>query len=417
MILSLLSLPANAVVDQCDDVTLLQVSKMQQLSRSEQGSPRFKTIPMNGLNGNGPLSAPQCVGKDATIDGIYGEPWCFATTVLGGTAGNGVLYRIKPDGSNFSVLWNFNVFTGLIPSYGIAISSNRTTIYGTTSSGGDAGSGLIWAFSFQENTVNVLHSFVGPSGNTPEAGPILVGETLFGICSQAGLYGYGTVWSLSLANLVFTDLHNFAGGSADLANPYGSLLYNPNDGFLYGMPFGGGANKDGGIFSIKPDGTNYDVRALFTPSTGSAPQGAQFALAPNGKLYGNGWLGGAGAGIGGGTVFCFDPSTDALQNVFNYTQATGTHPYSGVTVSKSGKWLYTTTWHGGPNDIGTIVAITIDGSTSKVLLNLTQDVTGGLPFTAANPDADGEYLLFATMVGSDNNLGAVISLAIPHSVM
>jgi uncharacterized repeat protein (TIGR03803 family) len=69
-------------------------------------------------------------------------------------------------------------------------------------------------------------------------------------------------------------LYNFAGGTADGANPFGSLTLVGST--LYGMTETGGANSDGVIFTLNP---TTDVETpLYSfaghPSDGANPQGS-----------------------------------------------------------------------------------------------------------------------------------------------
>jgi len=212
-------------------------------------------------------------------------------------------------------------------------------------------------------------------------------------------------------------LRNFAGGTADTAMPFGSLTYNPADGLLYGSAFSLAENGMGGIFSLKPDGSHYQLRASFTPESGGVPQmGAMVRDPATGIFYGSGWVGGANKL---GTIFAFDPSTNGLSAVFSFTQATGVQPYEGPILSSSGNWIYVVTWYGGSsaNNVmgkgyGTILAVKKDGSDSKVLYKFNK-TSGGLGFSSASLSADGSTLITTTGVGAKYGAGAIVSINIP----
>lgn len=369
-------------------------------------------LPFNGSNGQTPSSSPTCLPADPSIPGIYGQEWCFGTTYLGGSVNAGTIYRIKPDGTGQSVLHSFNVFTGLTPSQQPAVSRDRQHLYGTTSQGGVNGSGLIYDFNLHSNSISTLASFSGPKGTTPQAPPIIVGNTLYGITGQSGGSGFGTIWSLPTSGGNIVALHSFAGGPGDVATPFGALTYSPVDRLLYGMAFAGGANAMGGIFSIALDGSSYRLRASFNSSTGSAPQMGALLRASDGLFYGNAWSGGRN---NYGTIFRFNAWTNQLTAIFNYTAETGTHPYNQLAESQSGNWLYSVPWLGGANGLGTIIAVKKDGSAARVLLNF-DSTTGSQTQAGAAVDASKSRLIIGASGGALNNIGSIVSLTIPPSV-
>lgn len=73
----------------------------------------------------------------------------------------------------------------------------------------------------------------------------------------------------------FVLLHSFAHdyGQSEGANPRGALLQ-AADGALYGTTFNGGKHSAGTLFTIKRDGTGYQVLHSFTGDDGSNPPGA-----------------------------------------------------------------------------------------------------------------------------------------------
>ena len=133
-------------------------------------------------------------------------------------------------------------------------------------------------------------------------------------------------------------------------------------------------------------------------------------LGPSGLMYGNGWVGGANQL---GTIFTFNPGANALSTLFNYTTQTGTQPYNSLLISPSGKWLYTITWQGGKNKAGTILAVAIDGSSSRVLLDLDLAKTGGVTFANPTLALKGNRLLAAMSQGGKANTGTLLNLPIP----
>lgn len=377
-------------------------------------------VPFNMVfTGAAPSSAPNCYPAVPGGTGVLDEEWCYGATYMGGKKGAvGSLYRVKPDGSRFKTLFAFNGFNGLFPSQSPVLSPDRQHLYGDTSQGGSQGSGLIFDYNLATGQITNLNSFTGKEGSTPQGPPILLNGILYGLAGQGGTSGYGVIWSLNPAQPgSYTVLHNFAGGTNDTATPFSSLTYNPADGLLYGSAFSLAKNGLGAIFSLKPDGSDYQIRASFTPESGGAPQmGAMVRDPATGILYGSGWVGGANKL---GTLFAFDPSTNGLSAVFSFTQDTGVQPYEGPVLSSSGNWIYVVTWYGGSSaqnafgkGYGTILAIKKDGSDSKVLYKFNK-ASGGIQFSSASLSADGTHLITTTGVGSKYGVGAIVSIKIP----
>ncbi|KAI9021126.1 hypothetical protein DFJ74DRAFT_671973 [Hyaloraphidium curvatum] len=357
-----------------------------------------------GANGALPSASPNCYPARLTWNRVA---TCYGATYVGGPTGYGAVYATDGDGSNLRVIFSFDVFTGLMPSQSPVLGPDGATVYGTTSQGGSAGSGVIYSVNAKTGAQAMIASFTGPGGSTPQGPPIVYNGKLYGLAGQGGANGYGIIYSLPLSGGQINVLHNFKGGSNDTATSFGSLLYNPKDNLLYGMGFTATSGNIGGIFSIRPDGSNYRLRARFSATTSGAVQMGGFARAPNGLLYGNGWVGGA---YGKGALFAFNPATNVVKPVFNYNTTTGTQPYNSPAISTSGKWIFVLTWQGGAHGDGTILAVSLDGRKYAVLKNFERSVTGGQ--SSANPTltVQGDRLLAAMSNGGSFNTGTLVSM-------
>src|SRR5579859_245491 len=110
---------------------------------------------------------------------------------------------------------------GARPVAGLILSGN--TLYGTASLGGTNGNGTVFAVNTDgtdftnlhnftaKNTTNSVGVYTNSDGNSPTAGLILLGNTLYGTASSGGSSGKGTVFSLSTNGTGFTTLYDFAG--------------------------------------------------------------------------------------------------------------------------------------------------------------------------------------------------------------
>lgn len=381
-------------------ITLVVVAVIASQTLFSGSSQQQSTVvSLNGSNGNLLPYSPNC-----------DEEWCYGTSWFGGTLNMGAVYRVKPDGTGYSVLASFEATNGLQPSQAPAISEDGKTLFGTTSQGGTSGSGVIYSLAADGSTpLTAIHSFSGPNGSTPQAPPIMVDGSLFGVAGQGGANSLGVVWTAPTGQGDISVIHDFEGGANDVATPFGALTYNLSNGLVYGMAFSQGQNQLGGVFSFDPNVPgSYQLVVSFTNETGGVPQTGALVLGPDGNMYGNAWAGGPNSK---GSVFSFDTSTNQLAVVFGYSQSTGSQPYSGVTFSQSGKWMYSLTWMDGSSNGGTLLAISADGTQSKVLMDF--DTKTGLNGTAAPTlSSDGNRLLFPQNGGA-YPMGALYSYEIP----
>jgi uncharacterized repeat protein (TIGR03803 family) len=154
---------------------------------------------------------------------------------------------------------------GACPSGGLILSGN--TLYGTASRGGESGNGTIFAINTDGSGFTNLHSFTGVSiilsgstyvfsnsdGTVPAGNLIYSSNTLYGTTSRGGNFGSGAVFAINRDGTCFTNLHNFAvlnpttSTNSDGANPSGLIL---SGGILYGTTSAGGYSRSGTVFSL-----------------------------------------------------------------------------------------------------------------------------------------------------------------------
>lgn len=212
------------------------------------------------------------------------------TTSRGGTAGNGTVFQIKADGSNFRVLHNFlGGFDGASPHAGLVRDASGN-LYGTTYFGGSANKGIVFKID-TDGTFSVIHSFSGIDGANPASDLIfdpsgdLYGTTACGgysIIVYSGYEGWGTVYKVSPDGSNFIVLHDFLGG-LDGASPYAGLVRD-SSGNLYGTTTEGGTEASGTVFKIDV-ANNFSVIHNFFWNDGARPA-ADLVLDALGNLYG-----------------------------------------------------------------------------------------------------------------------------------
>jgi len=172
----------------------------------------------------------------------------YGTASSGGTSGAGVVFKLDPSG-NETVLYTFTGGPDGGFPYGGLIRDSAGNLYGTTNGGGAAGAGVVFKIDTSGNET-VLYSFTGGAdGGFPLAGPIRdsVGN-LYGTTNGGGAAGAGVVFKIDTSGNE-TVLHTFTGG-ADGAVPFAGVVLGPN-GNLYGTTIGGGETNVGVVFEIK----------------------------------------------------------------------------------------------------------------------------------------------------------------------
>jgi uncharacterized repeat protein (TIGR03803 family) len=287
----------------------------------------------------------------------------YSTTSNGGDDDQGTIYKVNADGTGYSVLHSFAAFPsgdGNVPLGDLTLVGS--TLYGVTESGGALGTGSIGTV-FKINTdgsdYSVLHSFnnAATDGNNPVAGLTAVGSKLYGSTDNGGSGGGGTIFELNTDGTGFSVIHSFTEGANDGAVPYAGMTLVGST--LYGTTDSGGALANGTVFKINTDGTGFGLLHSFAGAfvDGANPT-SQLELIGS-TLYGT-TSGGGGNQLG----VVFQVNTDGtgygLLHTFAGGVADGAHPLVGVTAV--GTALYGTTEQFGPNGGGTLFTLNADGT-------------------------------------------------------
>ena len=126
----------------------------------------------------------------------------FGTASAGGTNSSGIVFSVKTNGNNFTVLHDFaGGSDGAGPAAGLALAGSQ--LYGTTTDGGANGSGAIFALGTNGTNFNILYSFThlraatNSDGARPAATMLLSGNNLYGT-TQFGGTGNGAVFGLAV---------------------------------------------------------------------------------------------------------------------------------------------------------------------------------------------------------------------------
>ena len=285
-----------------------------------------------------------------------GDGFLYGTTSDRGPGGGGTVFKLRTDGSGFTVLHTFgsNVYDGGSPVAGLT-DGHDGYFYGTTS-GGEAGLGMVFKIAPDGSGFTDLHFFstvgtgISLSGGDTPLGPVLVGPggVLYGTTCTGGDNGVGSVFTVRTDGTGFAVLYSFTGG-ADGGYPRAGLTAG-GDGFLYGTTSDSQLTSDGSVFKIAPNGTGFATLYRFSGGADGAFPEAAVAVGQDGKLYGTTFGGGSN---GAGVVFVVNSDGTGFATVASLsgTGGDGAGPSAGLTPGAQGQW-YGTSYQGGPNDTG-----------------------------------------------------------------
>jgi uncharacterized repeat protein (TIGR03803 family) len=199
---------------------------------------------------------------------IEANGYLYGVAPLGGNSENGVVYRLRADGTDFRVLHHFTGTTGAYPNASLTTTYDGY-LYGMTPNGGASGLGVVFRVKQDGSDFSKLVDFDGTNGSFPQGSLLISGSTLFGMTREGGSHGQGIIFKMNLDGSGFTKLWDFNGTAG--AQPLGTLTFY-ND-VLYGLTSRGGDFDKGVLFSIRPDGSAYTTLVHFSDETGSFPDG------------------------------------------------------------------------------------------------------------------------------------------------
>ncbi len=264
----------------------------------------------------------------------------------------------------------------------------------------------------QSYSENPLYSF-NPSNTTDGTDPngclCLVNGIFYGTTISGGNQSVtGTLFSYNPSTNVVTTLYSFT--QIHGYTPTAGLTYDSGSRKLYGTTQASSSGNQGTIFSFDPSTNVLSFLYDFTGhADGYGPSTAMIDV--NGTLYGTTFEGGSNLY---GTVFSFNIATKSLKTLYSFSTssslADGVDPESDLTYdTASGKLFGTTSGGGDWNGEGTIFSLAPDGTSFQTVYTFgktTQDGTypdGGL--TEVNGIIYG-----TTNRGGANNLGTIFEL-------
>ena len=336
----------------------------------------------------------------------------YGTTYLGGSDGNGTVYRLSPSGSSWKYisLYSFKSLPdGAGPAFGSLAIGHDGALFGTTEGGGYFGTDFeICACKGKEVQI---HQFGrGTDGAQPIGGVVLDSAgNFYGTTSLGGTYGDGTVFKEQQSGGKWTEsvIYNFTGGKDGINPPAGVTL--DAHGNLYGTTSLGGAGGVGVVYKLSPHGSGWKQTVLHTfrgQSDGQNPVGG-VVLDKAGNLYGTTFDGGVN---GGGTVYELSPSSTGWRFTTLYSFSGGYGgPYNKLTLAHGN--IYGFTEAEGKNGLGSVFKLVPGkgGWTFTDLYDFIGGSEGAQPYGSVAVDKDGN-VFGTTNTGGSQNEGVVFEI-------
>src|SRR5579862_8718905 len=166
-----------------------------------------------------------------------------ARTVMARYSGSARTARVSPQG----------------PATGLTEATNGM-LYGTSQFGGISGDGTVFALQKDGSNFTMLKNFSvsGEDGRSPYSWPIAVGASeLFGTTRLGGSLGVGSVYRLRFDGVAYDIISSLA-AAAGPVDVVGSLVESTN-GTLFGVSRFGGTSNNGAVFGLNQSGTNLSV--------------------------------------------------------------------------------------------------------------------------------------------------------------
>jgi uncharacterized repeat protein (TIGR03803 family) len=219
-----------------------------------------------------PTGANPVGGLTLGTDGNF-----YGTAQVGGTAGDGVLYRLSPEG-DYTVLHNFTGGTDGIYPAGPPVEAANGNFYGVTGLITAEGDGPSTAYEYAPST-GAYTSF----GYIPETiAPLIQGTdgNLYGTSNG----GCGSIFEMSTSGAMLSN-YDLCGVGGEY--PIGPIMQASNGNF-YGVTQDGGNSNYGMIYELD---ANNNVSLLYDMTQDSTTPDSGLIQANDGNLYASTWYG------------------------------------------------------------------------------------------------------------------------------
>jgi len=311
------------------------------------------------------------------------------TTTEGGASDLGVVYRINPDGTGFQVLHSFNGTNGRNPDGGlIAVTvATITYIYGVTTQGGNNNYGVIYRIEPDGTNFSRQFNFSATSGKYPNGPLIKIGNILYGVANLGGNNEGGVVFAYDADADTYQKLRQFSTNtnSTTVRKPNGPLL-NMN-GVLYGTTEEGGSLSNGALYKINTDGTGYQVLHAFDDENGYYGTLMTFGN----QIYGMTNGGYSPITFTGGTSYRLNPDGSSFQTIHVFGDTAGYQPTGSLIRAQDGNLYGLTTYGGSGYSNGVAFRIDANGANYTALQWLANGAGYGKPLGALMQASNGSF--------------------------
>lgn len=335
---------------------------------------------------------------DLVFDVVNGK--FYGTTSSGGPSGAGTIFTFDPATQLVDTIRSD--FGGYTEPIGAPIRSNGY-LYGVVGR-----TGGIYRMAPDGSDFTIIHPFTEFS---TQAQPLtlgldgmLYGVTLRGgiLCAAGPQYGCGTIFRLKpvlpgdLAEQ-FQTLYQFQGPGFRNVNPFRSLIFDTDangHNYLYGST----------LYSVfRFDLNTSTLEFIFTAGGSNGGNGFPITEGADGLLYLTDYFGGPAFA---GSVFSMNKDGTGLTNLRNFNLASGpVGPYGRLYRNSSGT-IFGTTEYDAVGETGGVFTISTGANTPPVANNqpVTTPEDTAVPITLTASDANGDPLTFSVVTQPANGI-------------
>jgi uncharacterized repeat protein (TIGR03803 family) len=204
---------------------------------------------------------------------VASDGFVYGTTVGGGSAGHGAIFRIRQNGTGFTKIADVpGGSLGSRPTENL-IESAEGDLVGLLHEGGANNSGGVFKVDTSSHQYQLIYSFqFSSSGSSPKKIIQLNDGSLCVANAGGGLHNAGTVITLNADGTDVNKIYDFHTSVAYLPTD----LIQTVDGLILGATESGGAGNNGVLFEILSDGTSFKKVFEFNGTNGSAPESIHF---------------------------------------------------------------------------------------------------------------------------------------------
>ena len=203
-------------------------------------------------------------GNDGALYGTTQEGGEFANS---SSSGYGIVFKLNPDGTGYTILHSFNPAAGdgKYPNSGMVI-GNDGGLYGTTEFGGSDNLGVVFKLKPDGSDYAVLYNF-GSSpndGSYPKAPLVKASDGgLFGTAQFGGSRNFGTVFRLGPAPAVMSSIKRLGNRTVQFSitsAPHFDYRIEASSDQVHWQTLTNAYNTTGVLQFTDPDASNFEQR-------------------------------------------------------------------------------------------------------------------------------------------------------------